>query len=98
MQKLKDEEGEGCNVHGFLEVNKVAGNFHFVPGQSFHQSGFQFGDLIFFQQGNYNVKRSSLLVSASLIYIAHVWFDSVVSLHRLATRLTGWPLETFSPV
>ncbi|WZZ72491.1 hypothetical protein YC2023_083861 [Brassica napus] len=57
VQKLKDEEGEGCNVHGFLEVNKVAGNFHFVPGQSFHQSGFQFGDLIFFQQGNYNISH-----------------------------------------
>ncbi|XP_009103253.1 endoplasmic reticulum-Golgi intermediate compartment protein 3-like isoform X2 [Brassica rapa] len=57
VQKVKDEEGEGCNLHGFLEVNKVAGNFHFVPGQSFHQSGFQFGDLIFFQQGNYNISH-----------------------------------------
>lgn len=57
VQKVKDEEGEGCNVHGFLEVNKVAGNFHFIPGQSFHQSGFQFHDMLLFQQGNYNVRK-----------------------------------------
>jgi hypothetical protein len=57
VQKVKDEEGEGCNVHGFLEVNKVAGNFHFIPGQSFHQSGFQFHDMLLFQQGNYNISH-----------------------------------------
>jgi hypothetical protein len=28
---------EGCRVHGHLEVNKVAGNFHIAPGQSFEQ-------------------------------------------------------------
>ncbi|XP_031116717.1 uncharacterized protein LOC116020381 [Ipomoea triloba] len=38
IQKIKDEEGEGCNIHGSLEVNKVAGNFHFSPGKSFHHS------------------------------------------------------------
>jgi endoplasmic reticulum-Golgi intermediate compartment protein 3 len=28
---------EGCRIHGHLEVNKVAGNFHIAPGQSFEQ-------------------------------------------------------------
>ncbi|CAF2060518.1 unnamed protein product [Rotaria magnacalcarata] len=28
---------EGCLIHGHLEVNKVAGNFHIAPGQSFQQ-------------------------------------------------------------
>ena len=28
---------EGCRLHGHLEVNKVAGNFHIAPGQSFEQ-------------------------------------------------------------
>ena len=28
---------EGCRIHGYLEVNKVAGNFHIAPGQSFEQ-------------------------------------------------------------
>ena len=26
---------EGCNLFGFLEVNKVAGNFHVAPGKAF---------------------------------------------------------------
>ncbi|KAG9135357.1 hypothetical protein Leryth_007137 [Lithospermum erythrorhizon] len=34
IQRIKDEEGEGCNLHGSLEVNKVAGNFHFIPDKS----------------------------------------------------------------
>ena len=28
---------EGCRIHGYLEVNKVSGNFHIAPGQSFEQ-------------------------------------------------------------
>lgn len=28
---------EGCRLHGYLEVNKVAGNFHIAPGQSFQE-------------------------------------------------------------
>jgi hypothetical protein len=29
--------GEGCHAYGYVEVNKVAGNFHFAPGKSFSQ-------------------------------------------------------------
>lgn len=32
------EINEGCRVHGQLEVNKVAGNFHIAPGQSFQEN------------------------------------------------------------
>lgn len=55
VQKIKDEEGEGCNIHGSLEVNKVAGNFHFAAGKSFHQSTFQLFELISLQSDTYNV-------------------------------------------
>ncbi|KAF4346090.1 hypothetical protein G4B88_030867 [Cannabis sativa] len=48
--KREDEEGEGCNVYGFLEVNKVAGNFHFAPGKSFQQSNIHVHDLLSFQK------------------------------------------------
>ncbi|XP_041112832.1 endoplasmic reticulum-Golgi intermediate compartment protein 3-like isoform X1 [Polyodon spathula] len=37
-QKMQDQKNEGCKLYGFLEVNKVAGNFHFAPGKSFQQS------------------------------------------------------------
>ncbi|KAJ4844114.1 hypothetical protein Tsubulata_045374 [Turnera subulata] len=57
VQKIKDEEGEGCNINGSLEVNKVAGNFHFVPGKSFHQSNLQFLGLLDLQTDQYNISH-----------------------------------------
>lgn len=55
LQKVRDEEGEGCNIEGSLEVNKVAGSFHFVPGKSFHQSSFNFFGFLELQTSDYNV-------------------------------------------
>ncbi|KAF7829920.1 endoplasmic reticulum-Golgi intermediate compartment protein 3-like isoform X1 [Senna tora] len=57
LQRIKDEEGEGCNVYGFLEVNKVAGNFHFAPGKSFQQSGVHVHDLLAFQKDSFNISH-----------------------------------------
>ncbi|PKA61849.1 Protein disulfide isomerase-like 5-4 [Apostasia shenzhenica] len=37
VQKIKQEKGEGCSIKGFLEVSKVAGNFHFACVKNFHQ-------------------------------------------------------------
>ncbi|KAI3695160.1 hypothetical protein L1987_78149 [Smallanthus sonchifolius] len=54
-QKIKDEEGEGCNIYGSLEVNKVAGNFHFV--KSFHQSSVHIPDLLAFSEDSYNISH-----------------------------------------
>lgn len=65
LQKIKDEEGEGCNIHGFLDVNKVAGNFHFAPGKSFQQSNVHVHDLLAFQKDSFNVRDPS----ASLLLI-----------------------------
>ncbi|TPX37387.1 hypothetical protein SeMB42_g06908 [Synchytrium endobioticum] len=39
------QENEGCNVHGHIAVNKVAGNFHFAPGRSFQQSNMHVHDM-----------------------------------------------------
>ncbi|KAL8136925.1 hypothetical protein V2J09_002926 [Rumex salicifolius] len=55
LQRIKDEDGEGCNIYGFLEVNKVAGNFHFAPGKSFQQSGVHVHDLLTFQKDSFNI-------------------------------------------
>ncbi|KAK9069533.1 hypothetical protein SSX86_011437 [Deinandra increscens subsp. villosa] len=54
-QKIKDEEGEGCNIYGSLEVNKVAGNFHFI--KSFHQSSIHIPDFLAFQEDSYNISH-----------------------------------------
>ncbi|GAA0145598.1 hypothetical protein LIER_36149 [Lithospermum erythrorhizon] len=57
IQKVKDEEGEGCNIHGSLEVNRVAGNFYFAIGKSIHQSSFNLQDLLDLQSQRYNISH-----------------------------------------
>ncbi|XP_022727443.1 endoplasmic reticulum-Golgi intermediate compartment protein 3-like isoform X2 [Durio zibethinus] len=57
FQKIKNEDGEGCNIHGSLEVNRVAGNFHFAPGKSFHHTNFFLDDLLAFQKDSYNISH-----------------------------------------
>ncbi|KHJ45170.1 hypothetical protein D918_04474 [Trichuris suis] len=34
VRKLRTSRGIGCRVHGWLEVSKVAGNFHIAPGST----------------------------------------------------------------
>nr|XP_043630864.1 endoplasmic reticulum-Golgi intermediate compartment protein 3-like [Erigeron canadensis] len=56
VQRIKAEEGEGCNLYGSLEVNKVAGNFHFV--KSFHLANMQVPhDTKAFQDDSYNISH-----------------------------------------
>ncbi|XP_051139244.1 uncharacterized protein LOC127257024 [Andrographis paniculata] len=57
LQKIKDEEGEGCNIYGFLDVNKVGGNFHFAPGKSFQQSNVHVHDVQTFQKDSFNISH-----------------------------------------
>ncbi|XP_062077165.1 uncharacterized protein LOC133782035 [Humulus lupulus] len=56
IQKIRDEDGEGCNIEGSLEVNKVAGSFHFAPGKSFHQNMF-LQDLLALQTDTHNISH-----------------------------------------
>ncbi|XP_041060516.1 endoplasmic reticulum-Golgi intermediate compartment protein 3 isoform X2 [Carcharodon carcharias] len=65
-QKLQEQKNEGCQVYGFLEVNKVAGNFHFAPGKSFQQSHVHVHDLQTFGLDNINMTH----------YIKHLSFGS----------------------
>ncbi|EPS57385.1 hypothetical protein M569_17433, partial [Genlisea aurea] len=57
VEKLKEEKGEGCNIHGALEVNKVAGNFHFVTGKTLQSSGFNLLELLSLQDQSYNISH-----------------------------------------
>ncbi|PIO28255.1 Endoplasmic reticulum-Golgi intermediate compartment protein 3 [Aquarana catesbeiana] len=54
-QKMQEQKNEGCELYGFLEVNKVAGNFHFAPGKSFQQSHVHVHDLQSFGLDNINM-------------------------------------------
>lgn len=56
LQKIKDEEGEGCNMHGFLEVKKVAGSFHFSPEKEFNPFNMHLYDIFSLKKG-YNISH-----------------------------------------
>lgn len=43
--KFQEQKNEGCKVFGYLEVSKVAGNFHIAPGKSFQQQHVHVHDL-----------------------------------------------------
>ncbi|OLY83886.1 putative endoplasmic reticulum-Golgi intermediate compartment protein 3 [Smittium mucronatum] len=34
IEKIKDQEGEGCRLVGSVEINKVSGNFHIMAGET----------------------------------------------------------------
>jgi hypothetical protein len=61
VQRLKDEQGEGCNIHGFVDVNKVAGNFHFAPGKGLDHAFNFLQDMLNFQPETYNASRIHFL-------------------------------------
>ncbi|XP_020250816.1 endoplasmic reticulum-Golgi intermediate compartment protein 3-like isoform X2 [Asparagus officinalis] len=55
FNQIKEEEGEGCNINGFVDVSKVAGNFHFAAGKSLHHNQDLISDLLDVQLGNHNI-------------------------------------------
>ncbi|XP_064381837.1 endoplasmic reticulum-Golgi intermediate compartment protein 3-like [Halichondria panicea] len=52
--KIKDQVNEGCNIRGYIEVSKVAGNIHFAPGKSFQQHSVHVHDLQSFGVKKFN--------------------------------------------
>mmetsp|Transcript_40623 Transcript_40623/g.90320 ORF Transcript_40623/g.90320 Transcript_40623/m.90320 type:complete len:388 (-) Transcript_40623:87-1250(-) len=42
---IHEQKGEGCKMWGKIEVNKVAGNFHFAPGRSYQQGSMHVHDI-----------------------------------------------------
>jgi len=57
-QKMAEQAGEGCQVYGYLLVNKVAGNFHFAPGKSFQQHHMHVHDLQPFRNFKFNLSHT----------------------------------------
>ncbi|KAI9142954.1 endoplasmic reticulum vesicle transporter-domain-containing protein [Paraphysoderma sedebokerense] len=55
---MKEQAEEGCNVHGHLEVNKVAGNFHFAPGRSFQQAHMHIHDMNYYANRQFDFSHT----------------------------------------
>jgi hypothetical protein len=67
VERVKTQHGEGCSVHGFLDVSKVAGNFHFAPGRGYYESNVEVPELSL--EAGFNVSTSNRCFSlSSLVY------------------------------
>jgi len=62
-QKMSSQQGEGCQVYGYLLVNKVAGNFHVAPGKSFQQHHMHVHDLQPFKDMKFNLSHTIIRLS-----------------------------------
>lgn len=54
MHKTDDASGrrfDACRIHGYVRVNKVAGNFHVSPGKSLPIDGGGHAHISFFGSG-----------------------------------------------
>lgn len=57
-EKIESLDKEGCQIFGYLEVNRVAGNFHIAPGRTFTQHHVHIHDLQPFAAGQFNLTHN----------------------------------------
>lgn len=57
-ETLKEQQNEGCHVFGYIDVNRVAGNFHIAPGRSFQQHHVHVHDLQPFSSSEFNLTHT----------------------------------------
>ena len=56
-ENLRLQSDEGCKIYGSLDVNKVAGNFHFAPGKSFQHGNMHVHDLMPFHTKKFDMSH-----------------------------------------
>ncbi|GFT12703.1 endoplasmic reticulum-Golgi intermediate compartment protein 3 [Nephila pilipes] len=55
VKKMESVDKEGCQIFGYLDVNRVAGNFHIAPGKTFTQHHVHVHDLQPFAASQFNL-------------------------------------------
>lgn len=55
VRSMTEQAGEGCQLFGFLTVNRVAGSFHVSPGKSMQQHGMHIHDLLPMRSMEFNM-------------------------------------------
>ncbi|ESO12742.1 hypothetical protein HELRODRAFT_105492 [Helobdella robusta] len=85
--KIKQQLSEGCIVFGYLEVNKVAGNFHMAPGVSFSQNHMHVHDMQAIGTTSFNTSHTVNHLSFGEDYPGqnNPLDGSVLTAHQLST-------------
>ena len=58
VDSVAAQQGEGCNINGYIDVKKSSGNFHFAPGSGFAHSHHTIEDLFAYTLKQWNVSHS----------------------------------------
>eukprot|EP01130_Rhizamoeba_saxonica_P013682 TRINITY_DN585_c0_g1_i2.p1 TRINITY_DN585_c0_g1~~TRINITY_DN585_c0_g1_i2.p1 ORF type:complete len:381 (-),score=75.74 TRINITY_DN585_c0_g1_i2:25-1167(-) len=69
MESIEGQKDEGCVLYGNLEVNKVAGNFHFAPGRSYQKNHAHLHDSEMYEFGKgFNLSHTIVTLSFGTEY------------------------------
>ncbi|XP_014213436.1 endoplasmic reticulum-Golgi intermediate compartment protein 3 [Copidosoma floridanum] len=55
VEKIKNAFTEGCQIYGYMEVNRVGGSFHIAPGESFSINHLHVHDVQPFSSSQFNL-------------------------------------------
>jgi endoplasmic reticulum-Golgi intermediate compartment protein 3 len=91
--KIETQSNEGCNIHGNLQVNKVRGNFHIAPGQSFQQSHMHVHDMAGYIAGAPDGHKFDFTH-----YINKLQFGDVIPDKMKRRTAKGTPVELTNPL
>lgn len=83
----QSENKEGCNLHGTIQVQKVAGNFHFGVGRNFQQAQMHIHDLMPLRNININLTHTINHLSFGTDYPGRQ--NPLDELERLQTHRTS---------
>ncbi|XP_076069663.1 endoplasmic reticulum-Golgi intermediate compartment protein 3 [Oratosquilla oratoria] len=56
-RESQDLPKEGCQIYGYMEVNRVGGNFHFAPGKSFQHSHLHIHDVQQYRTSDFDLSH-----------------------------------------
>lgn len=83
----QSQNKEGCNLHGTIQVQKVAGNFHFGVGRNFQQAQMHVHDLMPLRNININLTHTINHLSFGTDYPGRK--NPLDELERLQTHRTS---------
>ncbi|XP_050727756.1 endoplasmic reticulum-Golgi intermediate compartment protein 3-like [Eriocheir sinensis] len=55
LVEITELPNEGCQIYGYLEVNRVGGNFHLAPGKSFQHNHLHIHDVQQFRTSDFDL-------------------------------------------
>jgi len=94
MDKLKSQKDEGCRVHGYLSVNRVAGNVNIVPGKLILQNSRYVVDSDIYQLDDiFNLTHTILHVSFGEEYPGMK--NTLDGVSKLWTETDGSPMYEY---